>query len=1066
MSLEAFRDYVEAVRTANPLADVVGADAQLTRTGRALMCSSPLRHDSDPSFAVYDDDRWYDFGTSSGGDVFSYVMARDRIDFRDAVDRLAVRAGLETWAGRRSDDAATREMAEALLERRWVAEIINEAADYYHRALPTFVRGWVREQYGFSDELIDEKRIGWADGGLYPYLNAEREIGVDRLIKTGLFVRTGQGPRDFFERRVMFPYYEQGLARYMIGRRVEGHTDDTDWERGKYKKQLTNSAKHDYVSKHVTHILYGLDSTKGRRDTLVITEGITDAITAQGAGFACVSPVTVSFRDEDVERLVEVSRRFERVVIFNDLLEASGAGAKGAAKTAGALFRAGIDARIVDLRSLGRGVRAALGVAGDSTDAKIDLNSLVREHGGESLHVAVAGALRYPEFLIERVPKNAAPGELADMLERVYEVVGACAELERDVWIDKICTRWRVSKRTVRNGVAPHVAEVASERAVTALATELFYGEVQEDERGFYFVRQGEVRVRVSNFALTPIERLVEEDGGERLSVWIDTVEGKRMGPHVMSRRAWRSKPDFIAELDRYPDLLWSGTNDNVQGVRGLVSRVEVPEIEAVSVVGRVRARKGGQELFVWPGGAMGADGMVEGCKVRWLGDEGPLSRGGLRLLATEVAGAEGQEWSEEEITGLMERAMPALFDLNEPEVVCSVLGWLYACADTPGIRAALGHFPLLWIWATHGAGKSTLMGILAQLVGLHGSPSSAGDTPFAMVRSLSDANCVPVLFDEYKGDMGARDRQRFERFARRVYSGETESRGRADQSVVSYVLERPMVIAGELPPTDPALLERLVVASPMKGALTAARADALTRLACEPLWRLGAPWYRFALGRPLRGDLAAARAILAGLETEAGLAGRVGHRLRDNLLVMILGLIRCEAWCESRGISLPNVLDAKIFMKIVATTTGAADFEDDEETLESFRPRTALDVLMREIRDLASAGILNDGVHYAMVEGELRIHLRLAYQVYLERRRASGQEDATNGILALLRAAREQSITLGGYVIERGKRTILGNSRIRCLAVDPKKLEDQTRIEPFPATTGRPWGGQPSNGW
>jgi len=135
---------------------------------------------------------------------------------------------------------------------------------------------------------------------------------------------------------------------------VEGHTDDTDYERGKYKKQLRHSARHEYVSKHVEHILFGLDSLRGRRDVLVITEGITDAMSAIASGFACVSPVTVTFRDKDVERMVEIAKRFERAVIFNDMKEDSEAGTKGALKTAAALFRAGVDARIVDPRhSLG-----------------------------------------------------------------------------------------------------------------------------------------------------------------------------------------------------------------------------------------------------------------------------------------------------------------------------------------------------------------------------------------------------------------------------------------------------------------------------------------------------------------------------------------------------------------------------------------------------------------------------------------------------------------------------------------------------------------------------------------
>ena len=353
MSFDDFRSYVEQVRNANPLVDVIGADAELRPTGRTLMCSSPLRGDRTPSFAVYEDEqRWYDFGTSEGGDVFAYVMARDGVEFREAVDTLAARADMEAWGQRDAGDAHSREVLSGFIERRWVAELINEAADFYHRTLPDRVREMISEQWGFTNDQIDMFKIGWANGALLTYLHNERGEKIDRLIKTGLFVRTGSGIIDFFERRIMFPYFEGGLARYMIGRRVEGHTSDTDYERGKYKKQLRHSARNDYVSNHVNHILFGLDSCRGRRDVLVITEGITDAMSAIASGFSCISPVTVAFREQDIRRMVDAAKQFRRVVIFNDLDETSGAGTKGALKTAAALFKAGVDVRIVDLRSV------------------------------------------------------------------------------------------------------------------------------------------------------------------------------------------------------------------------------------------------------------------------------------------------------------------------------------------------------------------------------------------------------------------------------------------------------------------------------------------------------------------------------------------------------------------------------------------------------------------------------------------------------------------------------------------------------------------------------------------
>ena len=292
---------------------------------------------------------------------------------------------------------------------------------------------------------------------------------------------------------------------------------------------------------------------------------------------------------------------------------------------------------------------------------KIDLNSHWKDHGPEALHASIERALRYPEFLIEQIPTDSTPRDLSERLDGVYEVVGACTEIEREAYVQRISARFRLGRRVIRNGLRPHIAQDETPEAEIA---ELFYGEVQEDERGFYFLRQGDTRLRVSNFAVTPIERMIEDDGGERMVVWIDTVDGKRFGPHVMSRRAWRGKIDFIAELDCFPDLLWSGSNDNVQSVRGIVARVEVPRIKAVRMIGRVTTEDGG-ERFVWPGGVLGPDGLDESNELRWLGDDGPLARG-LRFAKND------DDWTDEDTAALMARVMPTLFELNAPEVMCA----------------------------------------------------------------------------------------------------------------------------------------------------------------------------------------------------------------------------------------------------------------------------------------------------------------------------------------------------------------------------------------------------------
>ena len=92
--------------------------------------------------------------------------------------------------------------------------------------------------------------------------------------------------------------------------------------------ECKKSDRHDYVSPTVGNdYLYNEDAARGAEE-LLITEGVTDCISAHQAGVACISPVTTRFRKQDVPRLVQLTRHAKRIVVCNDA-EANGAGEAG-----------------------------------------------------------------------------------------------------------------------------------------------------------------------------------------------------------------------------------------------------------------------------------------------------------------------------------------------------------------------------------------------------------------------------------------------------------------------------------------------------------------------------------------------------------------------------------------------------------------------------------------------------------------------------------------------------------------------------------------------------------------
>jgi hypothetical protein len=255
----------------------------------------------------------------------------------------------------------------------------REAIDYCHRRLdreadlPGDVgtpREYLREVRGWDDEAIDRKRLGWAPPSRMGLLDHLMSEGFEReaILGTGLFWEKGLDP--IWQGRFILPYLVDGEPEFAISRRVgdDGHPADNA---GVYGPDDEPTKYHKIPGQDATVVeepIYGVDSLEDGEDVL-ITEGIADAITAHEAGYACLSPVTTSFKHDDRERLLALlkERDVGTVYVVQDAemptsdvtenaegwdalnVEQFGEGVKGAARTAGYLADNGVDARIGEL---------------------------------------------------------------------------------------------------------------------------------------------------------------------------------------------------------------------------------------------------------------------------------------------------------------------------------------------------------------------------------------------------------------------------------------------------------------------------------------------------------------------------------------------------------------------------------------------------------------------------------------------------------------------------------------------------------------------------------------------
>jgi len=306
---------VDEVKQRLDIVDVVGQYVQLQKAGRNYKAVCPFHSERTPSFFVSPERQsWHCFGAcGTGGDIFSFVMKKENLEFGEALRLLAERAGV-TLAERRPEEEA---------ERDKLREANEAAARFYHRALVSGEAGQRARRYleerGLDLKAIQDFQIGCSPSGwdgLCQHLR-ERGYGGEELVAAGLAVEGERGLRDLFRQRIMFPITD------MRGRVVGfgGRSLPIEGEEESQPKYLNTSqtAIFDKGS-----LLYALDKAKEhiRREGLaVIVEGYMDAITAHQHGFA---NVVASMGTALGERQVRLLKRFSRDIVL--ALDADSAG--------------------------------------------------------------------------------------------------------------------------------------------------------------------------------------------------------------------------------------------------------------------------------------------------------------------------------------------------------------------------------------------------------------------------------------------------------------------------------------------------------------------------------------------------------------------------------------------------------------------------------------------------------------------------------------------------------------------------------------------------------------------
>jgi DNA primase len=297
-------DQVEEIKQKTDIVSLVGERVKLVRAGRNFKALCPFHSERTPSFMVSPELQIFKcFGCGKAGDVYSFLEEFDGMEFPDALNYLAKRAGVKLEPFRKDKDYQKKER---------LREINHLASEYFHYLLTSHKVGERARRYlgerGIRKPAIETFKLGFASeswDGLIRYLVGKKRYKLEELLEVGLVVKGRKGDYDRFRNRTIFPLRDvRGNVLGFAGRIMPGG----DEERAKY----INSPE--TVLYHKSDHLYGLHENRAtikKKDQVVVVEGEFDAISSWQAGLKQVVAVKGTALTEGQIKLL---RRYTRNV--------------------------------------------------------------------------------------------------------------------------------------------------------------------------------------------------------------------------------------------------------------------------------------------------------------------------------------------------------------------------------------------------------------------------------------------------------------------------------------------------------------------------------------------------------------------------------------------------------------------------------------------------------------------------------------------------------------------------------------------------------------------------------
>lgn len=294
---------IDEIKSKIDIVDLVSeAGVKLRKAGRNMTGFCPF-HDNKhtPAFVIWPESgTWRCFGAcNEGGDIFKFVMKREGIDFKEALNKLALRAGVEVQQIQRE----TPQQREAYDHLR---TLLEDAVVYYrsHLFANPEILNYLRQKRGLTDATIETFGLGYAPPGYDNLLKhfSGKYMPQDLIDAGMLSERDSGGLFDRFRHRIMIPIRDENGKMAGFGARIVDPNDNP---------KFLNSPETAIFTKG--RLLYGFDRARKpirAADQAVIVEGYLDVIALHQAGYEnVVSPMGTALTEDQLRLLKRSTRR-------------------------------------------------------------------------------------------------------------------------------------------------------------------------------------------------------------------------------------------------------------------------------------------------------------------------------------------------------------------------------------------------------------------------------------------------------------------------------------------------------------------------------------------------------------------------------------------------------------------------------------------------------------------------------------------------------------------------------------------------------------------------------------